>query len=810
MLAGMASAHSEPAMNGRLCVVLVQGGTPWAADIDAGSGVASKVAMLPGVARPVIYSHNRGGVFTIDDQRRFMPFGGEFPSSSVWDHYARAPATGRVLASNPQIGVFAIRPGETPFSRVIAADRNTPFRFSVQAFIERIGKFILGRGNNLYTLDRNNVLARFLVDGPSATSQFRIVSGLPAIDALAVIGERSRPTRQKLFLRFDDGTVVKMLDFDRPIIMNVAIPPGGDVLVVRTNRGTRRLALPRRPHAVTRGQTRIEEAHLGPVKMPTEKYGRYVYRVQAPSIGETLLFSERGLFELSADRGIAPVRLPFDPRKETIHEVAELPASHLAVIFTAADIYALDADGTVTRVPGDMQVGRTLDPNKGVIPVRNEMLVAGARGLFLLADRTLSGNGACAAVDRKPLPVSDICLRRAGNFDDTDIDAFSILGVAPNKRDLLLASEKGPVYSWRAGEPLRKLSWRGIFADGLYPLPWDRNKALLIGSGGGLVVDNDGHYTRVVRSRSDWDGELKSVGTLTSIDTILLRHLSHSCVLRFTPKGTLEALEHDSFDTVVDVPWWKRGVGYDWWNLKLFDADGRVYDAPLTYRGAKLKGLEVQEVSTGKHPIVALASRHWLVFAALTFYVSGPTESWLRVDENFAVHQIPGLAAASEILAAHDRPDAPLLATDAGLFTLDAEGAAHLVPGSPSTPLRVIARSSATGDLLIGGSADLFVYRDGALRVLAPEESIGAVGHIVDIPFAHMTLLETSRGAFAIDASGRLSTVPPLGPGRPHSPLSVQPELRAAYTTGRGVKYRLGTLQQLGRRDAAGACSRPL
>jgi hypothetical protein len=451
MLAGMAYARAEHAVNGRLCVVPVLNGAPTNLDNDSAWDMAQKVLMLPGIAKPVIYPGLRPGVWTIDDRGRFVPFGGEFPRSWLWDSYARDPATGRILGSNQHLGVFAIKPGETRFSRVVAADGKKLTGFVVTAFIERFGKFILTRGKDLYTFDRDNVLAPFPFDDPSDGPKFHHVRDVPAIDALAVISEYVH-WREALYPRFNDGGIKRMLDFDETI-RDVTIPPSGNVLVVRTNRTTHRLALPRPPHAVTREQTRIEEPLLRWVKMPSKKYGRFVYRLAASSIGKTLLYSRRGLFELSAARGIVPVALPFDPKTETINAVAELPASHLVVIITTAGVYALDGAGAITRVPGGQRVGHSLGQSKGIIPVHNEMLLLGARALFLIADWTLFGDDACAAADRTVLPASDICMRRVGDFDDTTIGYFRILGESPNRRDLLLASQNGPVYAWRTGEP---------------------------------------------------------------------------------------------------------------------------------------------------------------------------------------------------------------------------------------------------------------------------------------------------------------------------------------------------------------------
>jgi hypothetical protein len=66
------------------------------------------------------------------------------------------------------------------------------------------------------------------------------------------------------------------------------------------------------------------------------------------------------------------------------------------LIFTASSIYSLDSEGTVTEIPGARHVGNTpLDHAKGVIPIRNEMIVLGANALFLVLDTRFAGQAAC-------------------------------------------------------------------------------------------------------------------------------------------------------------------------------------------------------------------------------------------------------------------------------------------------------------------------------------------------------------------------------------------------------------------------------
>jgi hypothetical protein len=399
MLGGIAPAQATATDSARLCVAPVANGAPIEADIGKAWRMVSKVLMLPGVPRPVIHAVNRGGVWTIDEQRRFVPFGGVFPSNMSWDHFARDPENGRVAGRNYARGIFVIDPGETQFTRVAATDRK-PLRqpYDVK-FVVRYGRFVIADATGLYTLDRENRPAPLPFVAPDPRFAAYTVRDFPALGALTVLVERTGEP-STLFIRFDDGVDVPVLTLQRSeSIRAMELTGEGDKLLLTTNcRRTELLPLPRKASAdAPPAAATIEPARKRPANSRNPELGRYIYRADPPSIGKTLLYSDIGLFELRADGTTAPIDRPFDPRNERILSVAVMPASRAAVIFTARDVYALEADGTATRVPGGGDVGEHIIAHgKGIIPVRNEMLALGKRGLFLIVDRHLSGNQACA------------------------------------------------------------------------------------------------------------------------------------------------------------------------------------------------------------------------------------------------------------------------------------------------------------------------------------------------------------------------------------------------------------------------------
>jgi hypothetical protein len=118
--------------------------------------------------------------------------------------------------------------------------------------------------------------------------------------------------------------------------------------------------------------------------------------LDAPSIGKVLLTSERGIFELTKQRTVKEIPLPFNMRSNPVMDVAELPASGVVILTTLKGVFVLDADGGVHTIRGGGQYeGSRLGNAYGVIPIRNEMLLAGSNKLFLVVDQSLSGDSVC-------------------------------------------------------------------------------------------------------------------------------------------------------------------------------------------------------------------------------------------------------------------------------------------------------------------------------------------------------------------------------------------------------------------------------
>ncbi len=127
--------------------------------------------------------------------------------------------------------------------------------------------------------------------------------------------------------------------------------------------------------------------------------GRYVRVLDAPTIEKVLLTSQRGVFELTKELTVKKIPLPFDVQSNPVTDVAELPASGLVILTTQKGVFGLDAGGHIQAIRGGSQYeGSPLRNAYGVIPIRNEMLLAGREKLFLVVDQGLAGDGVCDRV----------------------------------------------------------------------------------------------------------------------------------------------------------------------------------------------------------------------------------------------------------------------------------------------------------------------------------------------------------------------------------------------------------------------------
>ncbi|MET3910599.1 hypothetical protein ABID59_004958 [Bradyrhizobium sp. S3.3.6] len=385
--------QAEQAPSSPFCIITVRDGAPTEKDHNQAWRMMDKMIMLPGVPRPIIYAIDRGGVWTIDENRAFVPFGGDFPQNIFWDKLAHDPETGRFVGVNAHSGIFALDPGGTQFTRLYGVSKAAlRHPYSVE-FIPRFNGFVISDASGLYLLDRAGALKPLPVFSLISTGIPFTVFDLPAFDALLINASIQGPAMATgspaVVVRYDDGqaivpTSLKRYDFVRGITV------GADGSIsVRTQFDHRTVRLSRIPNApIAQGQSFVVEERL--VRLGTT-------RIEARSIGKIIAKDPKsGLAELGPG-GPAPIALPFDPIRERIDDMVDMPEYSAVLIITNASAYMLRENGGVSEIRGAREVGVSpITASKiRLIPVRNETIFLGRNSINLLVDTRISGEAAC-------------------------------------------------------------------------------------------------------------------------------------------------------------------------------------------------------------------------------------------------------------------------------------------------------------------------------------------------------------------------------------------------------------------------------
>lgn len=193
---GILSGDSSP-----LCLVPVKNGEPTKDDFNQSFRMTSKVVVVPGLDRPIIFPWNRHGIWTIDADGAFVPFGGEFPNQYL-NEYASDTSTGDVIGVSWELGVFRIRPGSAQFERLYAAD-GKPFVHPFSAvYVARLGGTVISDNSGLYLFHSSGRAEPLYWDSQVGGKRPGRVFDLPALTLLLVTGNEGR-----IYSRSDDGTL---------------------------------------------------------------------------------------------------------------------------------------------------------------------------------------------------------------------------------------------------------------------------------------------------------------------------------------------------------------------------------------------------------------------------------------------------------------------------------------------------------------------------------------------------------------------------------------------------------------------------
>lgn len=373
--------------NQRFCLIPIKNGESTAADHGDTWRMVSRVVMLPGIARPIIYPGFRGGVWTVDETDTFVRFGEDFPQNSLFDRYAIDPQTGLVAAASAQRGLFYIRPGQKTFTRV-ASIKGGPFKAPhAITFVERWKRFVISDTSGLYLWNADSSVPQLITSTPEIETPSSAFD-LPSMKALLVSAKD-----RNVILRWDDGrteTITKTINGD----FVVAVEETTKGIDIWTNRET----LSFRKNQSGQLEMIWRVAGGRPISNPFEprEYPQTTHPARNPATGRRIFYDSAGIFEDLDTGDRTALGVPFDPRVEHVVGTMEMPASRATIVFTTNKAYALQHDGKIEEVTGSQYLTDTrLSPQRGVIPVRKEMFVVGPRALYLLADTQVSGKSRC-------------------------------------------------------------------------------------------------------------------------------------------------------------------------------------------------------------------------------------------------------------------------------------------------------------------------------------------------------------------------------------------------------------------------------
>lgn len=348
-LGGGISGISSP-----LCLVPVHNGLPIAKEKFQSFRMTSKVVAVPGLDRPIIFASNRGGVWTIDETRTFVPFGGAFPNH-YGDEYASDASNGDVIGVSWKLGVFQLKRGEKEFQRLFAAD-GKPFVHPFSAvYVARFGGTVISDNSGLYLLKSSGEVQPMFWDASVAPDGPGRIFDLPELNLLLFTGDGHA------YLRDDSGKII-VFDDSFNGIQAARVTTDKEIFIQPTINDNYTVRWPPRD----------------PAQLPAH---------QATHTYESFDGIEVYVGEIVAIHG-RKVSISFPSRDEYPRPI-EFPVGNILVKPADDGIYTLNSENKWDFVDRSGEMPTRIAPDVFRLPVENKaLLINGSRGLHLLVSKT--------------------------------------------------------------------------------------------------------------------------------------------------------------------------------------------------------------------------------------------------------------------------------------------------------------------------------------------------------------------------------------------------------------------------------------
>ena len=338
-----------------LCLVPVHNGLPIAKELFQSFRMTSKVVAVAGLDRPIIFPSNRGGVWTIDQTRTFVPFGGEFPDH-YGDEYASDTSNGDVIGVSWKLGVFRLKPGEKVFQRIYAAD-GKPFVHPFSAvYVARFGGTVISDNSGLYLLKSSGKVESLPWDNSIGGKGPGRVFDLPELNLLLFTGDGHA------YLRDDRGKITVFNDSFNGI-QAARVTASRQIFI----------------------QPTINDNYTVPWPLPdpTRLAGRQATATYENFDGITVYVGE--IVEIRGRK--VSIDLPF---RTDYPPPIEFPVGDILVKPAENGIYTLNSEGKWDFVDRSEEMTmRRLPPNAFHLPAENKaLLINGSQGLHLLVLKT--------------------------------------------------------------------------------------------------------------------------------------------------------------------------------------------------------------------------------------------------------------------------------------------------------------------------------------------------------------------------------------------------------------------------------------